>query len=115
MNERVGADGESKGSAPPETEGDRMGPLINGLIIIKTLICKIPPNLPLLKGGITPLCLDLIVAENFAIWAWVNRSERLQGEPWMQGTLASKTPARIHMRCSPPIPLKCHFDRLLKP
>ena len=24
--------------------------LINGLIIIKTLICKIPPNLPLLKG-----------------------------------------------------------------
>ena len=22
---------------------------------LKTLICKIPPNLPLLKGGITPL------------------------------------------------------------
>jgi hypothetical protein len=29
--------------------------VINGLIIIKTLICKIPPNLPLLKGGITSL------------------------------------------------------------
>jgi len=30
--------------------------VINGFIIIKALICKIPPNLPLLKGGITPLC-----------------------------------------------------------
>jgi len=33
--------------------------LINGLIVIKTLICKIspnpPPNLSLPKGGITPI------------------------------------------------------------
>jgi hypothetical protein len=28
--------------------------VINSLIIIKTLTCKIPPNLPLPKGGITP-------------------------------------------------------------
>ena len=27
----------------------------NGLKIMKTLICKIPPNLPLPKGGIIPL------------------------------------------------------------
>ena len=38
--------------------GERCNPergFINGLIMINTLICKIPPNLPLLKGGITPL------------------------------------------------------------
>jgi hypothetical protein len=29
--------------------------VINNLKIVKTPICKIPPNLPLPKGGITPL------------------------------------------------------------
>jgi hypothetical protein len=29
--------------------------VINGLKIMKTFICKIPPNLPLPKGGIIPL------------------------------------------------------------
>jgi hypothetical protein len=28
---------------------------INSLKIITTMICKIPPHLPFLKGGITPL------------------------------------------------------------
>lgn len=28
---------------------------INSLRIMTTLICKIPPNLPFLKGGIIPL------------------------------------------------------------
>ena len=31
------------------------GSLISSLRIIGTLICKIPPNLPFPKGGITPL------------------------------------------------------------
>jgi hypothetical protein len=29
--------------------------IINSLIIVKTLLYKIPPNLPLPKGGIIPL------------------------------------------------------------
>jgi len=34
--------------------GNNVG-LINSLIIVKTLLYKIPPNLPLPKGGIIPL------------------------------------------------------------
>jgi hypothetical protein len=42
------------------------------------------------------LTFYLNVAELFTIWTWVNRSERLQGAPLVQGALTSQTPAGIH-------------------
>ena len=36
-------------------EGQNIFTHINSLIIVKTLLYKIPPNLPLPKGGIIPL------------------------------------------------------------
>ena len=41
---------------PKRRNGGRIAvTVINGLIIIKTLICKIPPNLPLPSGSETTL------------------------------------------------------------
>jgi hypothetical protein len=39
----------------PDQHGSCGKELINSLKIVTTLIRKIPPNLPLPKGGITPL------------------------------------------------------------
>ena len=38
------------------------------------------------------------VAENLTIWTWVNWSERLRGEPPVQGALTSQTPAGVHFQ-----------------
>jgi hypothetical protein len=42
--------------------------------------------------------VNLNVVKLFTIWTWVNRSERLQGEPLAQGALTSQTPAGVHLR-----------------
>jgi hypothetical protein len=43
---------------------DQKGSITNGFIIMKTMIWKIRPDLPLLKGGMTPLGLlfSLLIA-----------------------------------------------------
>jgi hypothetical protein len=59
--------------------------------------------------------LGLIIAKHFTIRAWVNRSERLQGEPLYEMARPFIKQAGIHFGRPPPIPLKYQFDRHLKP
>jgi len=58
---------------------------INSLIIMTTLIYKIPPNLPLPKGGFTPLFGKEGCGEIF--WTNVNSIMRplINPLPWREG------------------------------
>jgi len=42
------------------------------------------------------ISLNPDVADNSTKRTWVNRSERLQGEPFIQAALTSQTPAGVH-------------------
>jgi hypothetical protein len=47
-------------------------------------------------SGIDYLQINPDISENLAIWTRVNQSERLQGEPLVQGALTFQTPAGLH-------------------
>jgi len=71
-------------------------------MIVQRFDRRIEISIPILKGYCQVLLIDRHLTPmkgyttRLTIRAWVNRSERLQGEPLVQGALTSQTPDGIH-------------------